>query len=373
MQVLHRGPKKVTTPPLPPEPAKHTRRWLWLGGGLLAVGVLAVAGWLIWRPQPKPAAPPSKPAQPTVTAPKPAAPPDPLTIEAITARTYTATPIVTEQDLGDQGGYHNYIVSYHSDGLKIYALQSVPDGTAPAGGWPVVIFNHGYIDPSVYQTNDGSYHEFIAAFARAGLVVIKPDYRGNGKSEGVPEGGHFSPVYAYDVLNLIASLKQDSLVNGGRIGLFGHSMGGHVALRAMVASRDVRATVFMASVVGSFYDIFYNWPHSPFPNDHPQPLVQNKKADLVQKYGDPKANPTFWDSASAVNFVSQTTGAVQVNHDVGDTTVPKGFSDHLVQNLQQAGKSVDYYTYPGDDHQFASSGNRALILQRAVAFYQAHL
>jgi dipeptidyl aminopeptidase/acylaminoacyl peptidase len=51
--------------------------------------------------------------------------------------------------------------------------------------------------------------------------------------------------------------------------------------------------------------------------------------------------------------------------------VPKLFSDHLVAALQGAGRSVEYDTYPGDDHQFIR--NRTAILAHMLAFYRAHI
>lgn len=296
--------------------------------------------------------------------------PDPLTIEGIRGRSYPGSPIISEQSLGEVSNYKNSIISYQSDGFKVYALMSVPDKPKPLAGWPVIILNHGYINPSNYVTNGPEYRQFIAAFTAAGYVVIKPDFRGHGKSQGVAEGGHFSPAYAYDVLNLISSIKQDSTFNASRIGMFGHSMGGHVSLRSIVTSPDIKATVFMAAVVGSFDDIFYSWPHSPLHLDAPS-QVQVIREALIQKHGDPHGNPNFWASASAINYVSAVVGAVQINQDSGDSTVPTVFSDHLNAALLAAHKPVEYHLYPGNDHQFIK--NRALILQRAVAFYQAHL
>ena len=69
-----------------------------------------------------------------------------------------------------------------------------------------MIVSHGYIDPRTYVTDDSSYAQFIAAFARAGYLVLKPDFRGHGKSQGVAEGGYLSPVYTYDLLNLVSTL-----------------------------------------------------------------------------------------------------------------------------------------------------------------------
>ncbi len=353
------------------ELSKKKRIWLIGIGITLVIMVLITSGiFLLAGKHSTPPPVKSVPKQ-TKKAAEPTKPLDPLSIAAIRARTYPASTITTEQNLGDQGGYSNAIISYTSDGFKVYGLQSTPNGTAPPGGWPVIIFNHGYIDPAQYQTNGSEYQQFISTLARAGYMVIKPDYRGHGRSEGEPGGGHFSPVYAYDELNLISSLKQYAGVNPGRIGVFGHSLGGHVALRTIVVSKDVKATSILAGVVGSMNDIFYNWPHSPMPNDRPKVLVTGKKQALVSKYGEPNANPDFWNSVSAINYVDAVAGTVQIQHDENDSTVPELFSDHLVQALQKASKPVEYYTYPGDDHQLAQS--RSLVLQRLVDFYRAHL
>lgn len=296
---------------------------------------------------------------------------DPLTIASLQARSYPASTLVPVRSDGDRGGYVNTVVSFQSDGLREYALMSIPDGVRPAGGWPVIILSHGYVDPAAYHTDDNAYVNFISAFARAGYVVIKPDYRGNGESQGVPEGGHLSPVYAYDVLNLVSTLKADGRIDSSRIGLFGHSLGGHEVLRAMVVSKDIKAVVILAGVVGSFYDLFYNWPRTPASMVTPVAVQVTVEDTVIATYGTPMGDPAFWNSASAINYVGATTAAVQVDQDVDDTVVPKVFSDHLAAALQAAGKTVEYNLYPGDDHQF--SRNRAAILTSTVAFYRAHL
>ena len=311
------------------------------------------------------------PTSSTTPAPTPAPALDPIQIEAMRARSYPGSQLIITQDLGAQFGYHDSIASYLSDGLTLYALVSTPNGAEPAGGWPVIILAHGYIDPPQYQTAGADYRSVIDELAAAGYLVVKPDYRGHGHSQGQPTGGHFSPAYTYDVLNLIASLKTYSDANPERIGLLGHSLGGHVALRTIVVSHDVKATVFMAGVVGSINDILYNWPRSPAPGDRPVALVQGARQRLIAIYGDPKTNPKFWDSASAINYVSAVSGAVQINHDEADSTVPKLFSDHLNAALVAAHKPADYFVYPGDDHQFTQ--NHALLMQRILAFYAAHL
>src|SRR5437868_7185046 len=70
---------------------------------------------------------------------------NPLTIEAMRQKQYPGSDITIEQTLADGSNYHQYLTSYISDGLKIYALLTVPIGDKPQNGWPVILFNHGYI------------------------------------------------------------------------------------------------------------------------------------------------------------------------------------------------------------------------------------
>ena len=95
-----------------------------------------------------------------------------------------------EQTLSPGANYSRYIVSYLSDGYKIFALMTIPNGPKPPTGWPVIVFNHGYIPPTVYRTTE-RYVAYVDAIARAGYIVFKSDYRGNGSSEGPTTGGAY--------------------------------------------------------------------------------------------------------------------------------------------------------------------------------------
>ncbi len=99
---------------------------------------------------------------------------NPLTIEAMRQRSYPGSDIKIEQTLPDGSNYKQYIASYKSDGLKIYALLTVPAGQKPKDGWPVIIFNHGYIDPQTYQTNPtvGQYAKYVTPFAENGYLFL---------------------------------------------------------------------------------------------------------------------------------------------------------------------------------------------------------
>ncbi|HUW10110.1 MAG TPA: CocE/NonD family hydrolase, partial [Anaerolineae bacterium] len=151
-------------------------------------------------PSPTPTATPSPTHTPTIT-PTPTAtptstptPPHPLSIEWLRGQEYPGSEIVIEETLEPGVNYQRYLASYLSEGLKIYALFTVPSGERPPSGWPVVVFNHGYIPPEQYRTTE-RYVAYADGFARNGYIVLKSDYRGHGSSEGDSRGSYGNPDY----------------------------------------------------------------------------------------------------------------------------------------------------------------------------------
>ena len=118
----------------------------------------------------------------------PAGPPElhPLAIEAMRDRLYSGSDIQIEEAFDEKATYRQYVVSYLSDGFKIYAFLTVPKGSEPPRGWPVIIFNHGSISPAQYRTTE-RYIAYVDYFASRGYVVFKCDYGGHGSSEGEAE------------------------------------------------------------------------------------------------------------------------------------------------------------------------------------------
>src|SRR3990167_9420105 len=142
----------------------------------------------------------------------------PLSIEYMRQQFYPGSEITIEQTLPSGSNYNQYIASYKSDGLKIYALLTVPKEPKPKNGWPVIIFNHGFIPPDQYRTTE-RYVAYVDAFARAGYIVFKSDYRGHGNSEGKAEGGYGSNAYTIDILNAVSSTKKYKDADPERIGM----------------------------------------------------------------------------------------------------------------------------------------------------------
>lgn len=129
-----------------------------------------------------------------------------LTIPYLRSRSYFGE--LGEKKLYEEKNqYNSYLTSYKSDGLKINGLLTVPKGDMPSGGWPAVVFVHGYIPPALYKTTE-KYLEYVDHLAKSGLVVFKIDLRGHGESEGEPGGAYYSADYVIDVLNAYSALQR---------------------------------------------------------------------------------------------------------------------------------------------------------------------
>ena len=306
------------------------------------------------------------PSQTPTASATPTRTPHPLSIAWLRGQQLPGSEITIEETLDPGPNYYRYIASYFSEGLKIFALLTIPFGEAPESGWPVVVFNHGFIPPDEYRTTE-RYVAYVDAFARHGYIVFRSDYRGHADSEGVARGGYGSPDYTIDVLNAVAALKQFPEADADRIGMWGHSMGGYITLRSMVISPDIKAGVIWAGVVASYPDLLTRWRRAPGGDVMLTPRPGSWRGSLVETYGSPDENPEFWDSISANAFLKDLSGPVQLHHGSADTSVPLEFSAMLYEQILGAGRLAEFYEYPGDNHNLANYFS--LAMQRSIAFF----
>ncbi len=307
----------------------------------------------------------------TATATATATPRHPLDIEAMRRRTYGESGLTLEATLTWGPGYERFIYSYLSDGHKIYAYMTVPREERPPQGWPVIIFNHGYIPPEIYRSTE-RYEFYVEGFAQNGYIVFRSDYRGHGDSEGEAEGAYSSPAYTVDVLNGLEAVKSHADVDPNRIGMWGHSMGGYITLRSMVINPEIKAGVIWAGVVGSYPDLLEHWRRSrPTRTPDPSSTRRSWRRDLMEEYGSPQENPAFWAAISANSYVSDLSAPLQLHHGTEDTSVPHILSELLAEEIEAAGKSVELYLYEGDNHDLEF--NFSTAMERSVAFFDRYV
>lgn len=316
-------------------------------------------------PTPLPSLTPTPTLSPTPTL-------HPMNILAMRQTPYPGSDILIEEQLEPGANYQRYRASYLSEGLKIYALLTVPNGEMPATGWPAIVFNHGYIPPAQYRTTE-RYIAYVDSLARSGYIVFRIDYRGHDQSEGEARGAYGDPGYTLDVLNAVTALQRYPQADATRIGMWGHSMGGYLTLRAMVISPAIKAGVIWAGVVASYPDMLTRWRRANAPATSPTPptTARRWRNAWVETYGTPEENPDFWNSVSANSYLAEISGPVQLHHGTADEDVPLEFSESLYAQMQAAGKTVEYYAYEGDNHNLSGFFSQAMT--RTVEFYNRYL
>jgi len=293
-----------------------------------------------------------------------------MSIEFLRRGSYPGSDIVIEKELPQGANYRRYYAYYMSEGLKIYALLTIPNEDAPPGGFPAIVFNHGYIPPEVYRTTE-RYIAYVDRLARSGYVVFRIDYRGNDQSEGEASGAYGDPGYTVDVLNAVASIKRDPRINPEKIGMWGHSMGGFLTLRAMVIKKDVKVGVIWAGVVGSYPEMLYNWRRTGSFTPSPSSKGAGWRNRWLDTYGTPEQNPEFWASISANSYLADLSGPVQLHHGTADEDVPLNFSIRLAEQIRAVGGKTEFYTYENDNHNISNYFN--LAMDRTIEYFDRFL
>jgi uncharacterized protein len=289
-----------------------------------------------------------------------------LDIQAMRQRVYPGSAVTMEETLAPGTNYHRYVVSYRSEGLKIYALMTIPQGSRPASGWPTILFNHGYISPQHYSAVE-YFQTYLEMLASRGYILFISDYRGHGDSEGRATG-YIGPDYTVDVLHAVAALKEHPEVDADRIGMFGHSLGGNITLRSMVVSEDIKAGVIWAGLALSHAELLALLELSPAPL--PTSVVRFRE-NLFDFFGTPQQNPGFWHAISPNSHLADLAGPIQLHHGEADEVVPLLFSMTLERQLQAAGAEAQLFTYERDDHNL--SRNFDVAMARTVQFFDRHL
>lgn len=286
---------------------------------------------------------------------------NPYFIENMRKREYLGGEVKIEKKISDFSKFTSYIVSYPSDGLKLFALMNLPKVAKPPDGFPVVIVNHGFINPENYSTTN-SYKKVSDFYANQGFLVLKPDYRGHDNSKGRGGGGLSRIEYAVDVLNLIASVPTIPEAAPEKFFLYGHSMGGDVTLRVLEITDKVKAATLWAPATTQFPEslLYFVRRHRP------ERLAEIESA--IKAYFSASDYPKL-TPADNTNFIKT---PIIIHHGTQDASVPYDWSVELDKKLTETAIDHTFYTYQNEDHNF-TRGSWGTAANRDLALFKKFL
>jgi dipeptidyl aminopeptidase/acylaminoacyl peptidase len=306
----------------------------------------------------------TRPAPTATATPKPRPKPHPISVQALIERSYDGRDLKLGRQIGSTGAYRRYLISYRGDGLRLTGVMNVPRGKGP---FPVLVLNHGYIDPDSYVPGQGMSRE-QDYLARHGFVVLQVDYRGHAGSDDDPNVDYELRLpYAVDTINAVKAVKASKLrfLDRNRVGVMGRSMGGNVTLNALVAQPGlVDAAVIYASTSSLAAD---NWRQFYRPSQDRGRV--NRR--IERTYGLPDQNPEFWRNASPRPYFGRVTEPILIHHGLADDTCPISWSRATTRALKAAGKDVTFLTYRGEGHAFYGQWGRSIA--RTAEFFRANL
>lgn len=285
----------------------------------------------------------------------------PLSLSTLFTKTYNGSHFTIGRVLEKNVAYTRYYITYRSGELIISGIMNVPTGTGP---FPVLILNHGHIDTTIYTNGRGLRRE-QDFFARAGYIVVHPDYRNHAQSsKDTRDELAVRLGYTEDVINVVYALRAANLsyVDGEHIGMLGHSMGGGITLAALVAQPDlIDAAVLYAPVSGDQRKSYERWMSR-------RPEAADKIRTL---YGEPASSPAFWNSVSAETYYDRIHAPVVIFHGTADKDVPLDWSKDTERLLQEAGKDARLVIYPNEAHEFGRDWSD--FMQQSKALFDEHL
>ncbi len=286
---------------------------------------------------------------------------DSVSLPQFMKRAFSGYDLKPGKILADSPAYTRYYMTYRSGGLTISGIMNVPKGKGP---FPVLILDHGYINPTIYTNGRGLKRE-QDYLAKKGYVVIHPDYRNHADSDKDSLNGiRFRLGYAEDAINAVNAVQNSDLkyLDKKNIGMLGHSMGGGICLTIMVTHPDlVKAFVLFAPVSADARDNFYRW--------------DVKRTDLAEKiehaYGRPEDNPKFWDAISPMTFLNNVKAPILLHHGTDDESCPYPWSERLADSLKAHGKDLTFYSYPKEKHEFINLWPQ--VMERTTDFFDKYL
>lgn len=286
-------------------------------------------------------------------------PPHPLSIEGLRERVFPKLRIELKNAIEADEGLEAWEFTYDSDGNAIYSLLERPAGVAPPPkGWPVIIVAHGDIPPEIFTTSK-NYRSITRYYAKGGFLVLKPDYRGHGRSEGISEGPTATTDYSIDIMNLISQIDSVPNADADNVFLFGHSTGGEITLRILTISDAIKGATLWAPVTEKYPEnmLYYVRQDS------------TEKANKLQSAINALFTPDEYNLLSPGNYLDSIDIPILVHHGIRDEDVPFEWSISFREALNEAGVDYTFYEYPGEDHNI--SGSYYSVMDRDMEFFRS--
>lgn len=245
-------------------------------------------------------------------------------------------------------------VAFGTTGQKLDVWR--PDGVAAGDARPVLIFYYG----GGWAQGDRRAYAFAArAYAKAGYVVVVPDYR------KVPDVRF--PSFVEDGAQAVKWTRDHVAEFGGdpqRIAVAGHSAGAYIAVMLALDRRWLRAEGVDPAIIKAAVGLC--GPYDFYPFD------KKRSIDAMAGVADPA-------TTQPINFARADAPPMLLVTATEDKQVRPYNAYNLARKLKAAGAPVEFRNYAGLSHEDVAMAlskpfrSKAPVLSDSVSFLNANL
>ena len=242
------------------------------------------------------------------------------------------------------------------DGQTLYTRLIKPYNFDPNKKYPVIIYVYG--GPHAQMITDewtagaGIYLHYLS---QEGFIVFTLDNRGSAdRGEAFEQVIHrqCGQCEMRDQMVGVKYLKSLPFVDAERIGTDGWSYGGFMSTSLKINyPESIKVSVAGGPVIDwKYYEIMYG-----------------------ERYMDtPEENPEGYELTCLENKTDKLQGKLLIIHCTTDPTVVWQHSLSFVENCIHNGKQLDYFVYPGHDHNVYGM-DRAHLITKITEYFKANL
>lgn len=240
------------------------------------------------------------------------------------------------------------------DGQTLHYSVKKPLNFVAGQRYPVFLSVYGGPGAQTVERRWGSLFEQY--MAQQGYVVFKLDNRGSARRERRFTDAIYQTLGQREVADQLAGIRwlaQQDFVDAKRIGVFGWSYGGYMALRLLSAASDqIAAGVSVAPVTDwALYDTHY-------------------VEQFIEK---PQDNPEGYRQSAVFAHLDGLKSPLLLVHGMADDNVLFTNSTRLIDDLSNRGILFELMTYPGAKHGIAGPAKQQHVYKTIAAFLARHL
>lgn len=237
----------------------------------------------------------------------------------------------------------------------LYYKLYKPRDMAPGKQYPVIVRVYG--GPHAQRvTNNWNSKEYMTQYlVQQGYIVFQLDNRGSnyrGTAFEFPIYEELGNIEVVDQITGVKYLHSLPYVDKERVGIYGHSYGGYMAIMAMFKAGDY----FQAGVSGApvtdwmLYDTHYTERYL----NHPQ------------------ANEDGYSLSSVFPYIDGLKGPLYLYHGMADDNVLFTNTTKLIKAMQDKNKQFELMTYPGSKHSMRGKKVQMHLSTSIVDFFNRH-